>query len=262
MMPDKKMPFAAVLSQGRKKSMTENMSHHPLYIQIAELFRENIRLGKWPQGTRIPAELKLSEDYHVSRITIRKAIDELVRERLLLRHRGKGTFVNEYSADTTEYSTLAKSFTRELLEQGKTVQTLWATVEKVPANAQIAANLQIPLGSLVLALTRLRGTEDGLVGLFKTFVPYRPFLSLSANDYLGSFYNQLKRHGLLMTNQQEYVEAMMPTKELQKILKITKDEPILKRVRFTAANESFREYTECYYIGKKYRYYLDFSTFL
>lgn len=240
--------------------MSTQSDFHPLYIQIADAFRENIRTGRWTQGSKIPTELALCDYYHVSRITIRKAIDELAREKLLVRQQGKGTFVAQYAADATEHSTLVKSFTQELLEQGKQVTTLKATVIKNIADPQIANHLQIEPGAEILELIRVRGTGNDILAYFKTYVPYRPSFSLKASDYYGSFYEYLGQQRIFMTQEQEYVEAIMPTKELQQQLKISQATAVLKRVRFTtSAKEDFHEYTECYYIGNKYRYYFDFS---
>ncbi len=65
-----------------------------------------------------------------------------------------------------------------------------------------------------------------------------------------------------VNQEREYVEAVSPNREVQRKLKIKESEPVLKRVkrvRFTSqADENFYEYTECFYIGKRYRYYLDF----
>lgn len=63
----------------------------PLYAQIADDLREKIQTEVWQTGDKIPPELDLCELYNVSRITVRKAIDELVRENLLYRERAKGT---------------------------------------------------------------------------------------------------------------------------------------------------------------------------
>ncbi|MBC8845373.1 GntR family transcriptional regulator, partial [Escherichia coli] len=67
----------------------------PLYAQIADDLREKIQTEVWQTGDKIPPELDLCELYNVSRITVRKAIDELVRENLLYRERAKGTFVRD-----------------------------------------------------------------------------------------------------------------------------------------------------------------------
>lgn len=233
----------------------------PLYAQIANDLRNHIRTEKWTEGQRIPTEMDLCDIYHVSRITIRKAIDELVRENLLIRKKAKGTFVNQFSPETTNHMTMVKNFTREMLEQGKVADTLYAEVSKIPADYQTAKYLKIHPGDDVLLLKRIRGSsKEDVLAYFVTAIPYRPYFSLVAKDYYGSFYEYLQQFSIYPRKEVEYVEAMLATKELQSILKVSNNEPILKRVRFTNDPASqLSEYTECYYVGTKYKYYLDFS---
>lgn len=236
-------------------------SHHgPLYAQISDKIRSNIQTEKWPEGQRIPTEMELCEIYHVSRITIRKAIDELVRENLLYRERAKGTFVKEFSPDAKSYSTRVKGFTQELMERGQDATTLWALVEKSHADHKIAKYLNSQPGTEILVLRRVRGEGKNILAYFKTHLIYQPDYSLNTNDYYGSLYTYLKEFGIEINQEKEYIEAIAPSKEVQQRLKISENEPVLKRVRFTKQIEkNFYEYTECYYIGRNYRYYLDFE---
>ncbi len=106
----------------------------PLYAQIADDLREKIQSGIWKTGDKIPPELDLCELYNVSRITVRKAIDELVRENLLYRERAKGTFVRDWEEAEDEHFTLVRSFTNEMKELGKKAATLHAEVEVINAD--------------------------------------------------------------------------------------------------------------------------------
>jgi GntR family transcriptional regulator len=67
----------------------------PLYIQLKESLRGSILNGDLKYGDKIPTEAELSEDFKISRITVRKAILELVEEGYLVKRQGKGTFVNK-----------------------------------------------------------------------------------------------------------------------------------------------------------------------
>ena len=72
----------------------KNSSKVPLYVQIVENIRFKIYNDEWEEGHQIPTEMDLCKHYNVGRITIRKAVEELVNERLLYRKRAKGTFVS------------------------------------------------------------------------------------------------------------------------------------------------------------------------
>lgn len=240
--------------------MYSQSKKQPLYAQIASDLRENIRTDKWVEGQRIPTEMDLCDIYHVSRITIRKAIDELVRENLLIRQRAKGTFVNHFSPEETTHVTLVKSFTKELLEQGKIVTTTKVEVAKIPADYRIAKYLNISPGEEVLLLKRVRAADKEFLAYFVTYIPFQDSFSLNAKDYYGSFYQYLQQFNIYLSKNSEYIEAMIATSDLQSLLKINKNDPVLKRVRFTEdTKQGFHEYTECYYDGRKYKYYLDFT---
>ena len=237
-------------------------SNIPLYSQIARELRENIRNGDWSEGQRIPTEMELCDQYHVSRITIRKAIEELTKENLLIREKAKGTFVNHYSPEKTNHLTLIKSFTQEMKEQGKVASTIHASVSKKVADHTIAKQLKIKVGDEVLCLKRTRGSDGEFLAYFITYIPYHFLFSLDSKDYYGSFYDYLAQFDIFPTKQSEYIEAITANTHLQHVLKLKKSDPILKRVRFTTdTKQDFNEYTECFYIGNKYKYYLDFSEY-
>lgn len=235
------------------------MSKIPLYVQIAEHLRDNIKIGKWKEGERIPTEKDLCDIYNVSRITIRKAIDELVREKLLYRERPKGTFVTPFE-DTSDNFTLVKSFTEEMKEMGKQARTLHVDLEVTRANKKLAMYLNMDVGDQVLIMRRIRGDDEKAFAYFVSYIKYEDHFSLNPQDYYGSFYAYLKSQGITVNQEREVVEAILPTHEVAKALKIDTHTPVLKRTRFTSCKrENFYEYTECYYVGSLYKYYLDFS---
>ncbi|KRG15802.1 GntR family transcriptional regulator [Lederbergia galactosidilytica] len=235
-----------------------NQAAYPLYAQIADDMRLHIQTEKWPEGERIPTEMELCDIYHVSRITIRKAIDELMKENLLVRIRSKGTFVKD-TFQEEDHFTIVKGFTQELQERGKLAKTVDVEVKIEHANKRLAKFLNSEVGSEVLVLKRVRGDEDSIFAFFVTYIAYDRDYSLDAKDYYSSFYAYLRTKNISVNQEREYVEAVSPNREVQRKLKIKESEPVLKRVRFTSqADENFYEYTECFYIGKRYRYYLDF----
>lgn len=237
---------------------TNNSS--PLYAQIASNLRYKIHSEEWVPGDKIPPELDLCEVYKVSRITIRKAIDELVRENLLYRKRAKGTFVKDWEDDKNDHFTLVRSFTNEMKELGKKAVTLHVEIQVISASKKLAKHLDISAGDKVLQLKRLRGTENTPFAYFVSAIPYLPEYSLESQDYYGSFYAYLKQFGIVINQEKEYIESILPDLEVQQVLNIDKSEPVLKRVRMTRQWETdFREYSECFYIGSQYRYYIDFG---
>lgn len=233
----------------------------PLYSQIAEDLRLKILSEEWKPGDKIPAELVLCELYHVSRITIRKSIDELVRENLLYRERARGTFVCDWEEDTKEeHYTLIRSFTNEMKELGKEAVTISAEIHIIKADKKISRYLNTDVGKPVMMLKRLRGTKGQAFAYFINYFTYNEAYPTDNSSYSGSLYALLKEYGVVINQEREYIEAVSPAKEVQDMLNVDKHQPILKRVRITRQLEGdFREYSECYYIGSQYRYYIDFG---
>lgn len=231
----------------------------PYYLQIADDMRSNIQIEKWKEGEKIPTELQLCDIYHVSRITVRKAIDELVKDNLIDRKRAKGTFVKKLDAKLSDHFTLVKSFTEEMKEVGIDIVTQTVNVLITHADKRLAQYLDVDLGEKLIVLKRLRGDKKKSIGYFITYFKYEDFFSLNTRDYYGSFYAYLKQHDIIVTNKKEIIESIHPTQEIAYFLKVSQNTPILKRTRFTSdLTNSFKEYTECFYIGKEYKYFVDF----
>src|SRR5919106_6172459 len=91
----------------------------PLYKEVKARLTRGLAAGEWKAGEAIPSETRLAERFHVSIGTVRKAIDELVAERILLRHQGRGTFVATHTEDRTLFyffHIVGKDGSRELPE--------------------------------------------------------------------------------------------------------------------------------------------------
>ncbi|MDT2763725.1 GntR family transcriptional regulator [Enterococcus asini] len=233
----------------------------PLYIQITNELREKIKQDIWPEGFKIPTEYELCDIYHVSRITVRKALDELEKENLIVRKKPIGTFVNQSKGlESNNNYTLVKSFTMEMNELGITIESLRVNVIVSHADHTIAKFLKILPGEKIIILKRLRGVNKKAIGYFITYFKFEEFFSLDSTDYQGSFYEYLGSKNIHIINNQEVVEAILPVQQIARILKVTNSTPILRRCRFASDKEhNFYEYTECYYIGSEYKYYIDFT---
>lgn len=233
-------------------------SNEPLYLKIACDLRSNITIEKWKEGERIPTEMELCEIFHVSRITIRKAIDELVRDNLLIRKKAKGTFVKSDVQLNDNHFTLFKSFTNEMKEVGIDVETLKVNILVSYADNKISKYLNIKPGEKIIILKRLRGEKGKAFAFFVTYIRFNNNISLKSSDYYGSFYSYLTGLDIHIEKNKEVVEAILPNYEVASMLKISQKLPVLKRTRFARdINKQFYEYTECYYIGSSYKYYLD-----
>ncbi len=108
----------------RKEGTAIRINHNspvPLYYQLREQIRDNILSGKWEYGKELPSELRLCETLQLSRATVKQAMDELVREGLIERKRGKGTFVTYQNEGFNIFA--EPSLTRQMRSMGVTVHS-------------------------------------------------------------------------------------------------------------------------------------------
>jgi GntR family transcriptional regulator len=175
----------------------EKTSRSPLYLQLMQRIRNDIGAGVYPAGGRIPSEQELCETYGVSRVTVRKAILDLVHEGLLVRRQGKGTFVagQRLCRDLRSLD----SFADACISGGHQPDTRLISAQLIPAAGEDAQLLALPQQAQVLELCLLRLCDSEPVLLETLRFP-------AAYDYLrdeaadGSLYACLRRRGVIPTS--------------------------------------------------------------
>ena len=125
-------------------------SFSPLYQQIKGLILRGLQAGEWRPGEAIPSEIDLAARYKVSQGTVRKAIDELAAENLLMRRQGKGTFVSTHAEERVQYRFLR--LTPDLPIQQEPSQREFLDCRRLKAPADVAKVLNLPLGGDVIEI--------------------------------------------------------------------------------------------------------------
>lgn len=136
------------------QSELDRNSITPLYMQIADRLLQMVRSGELAPGDQLPPELDLAERFEVGRVTVRKAIDELTRERLLVRRRGKGTFIAERKIERKLVD--VASFTARMEALGLSATSQLMEVQRLSATRDVARKLHLAEGAPIVAITRLR----------------------------------------------------------------------------------------------------------
>ncbi|WP_166355639.1 GntR family transcriptional regulator [Phytoactinopolyspora limicola] len=140
----------------------------PLYFQVARQIEAAIVEGRLRPGARLDNELVLAEQLRLSRLTIRRAIQHLVDKGLLVRKRGVGTQV--VHGQVKRAATLTSLYD-DLVKSGQQPTTQVLKIDLVPAPAEVADALGISEGRQVLALERLRSTQDGPLAIMRNWLP-------------------------------------------------------------------------------------------
>lgn len=179
----------------------------PLYHQVELDMRERIQSGEWGGGQQIPAEGELCVLYGTSRVTIREAIGRLEADGLVIRRRGRGTFVCE--ARITAGARGLTSFTEEMAELGLQGGSRVLHVAVEPCPTATARRLQLVEGDDVITLKRLRLGDGMPVGIQTAYLPAERFPGLERLDLSGrSLYATLAdRYGIAPVEAEETFEV-------------------------------------------------------
>ncbi|MCI1832451.1 MAG: GntR family transcriptional regulator [Bifidobacterium sp.] len=179
--------------------MLQDDTRIPMYAQLKATLLADITSGRYTAGSRIPAEPALCEAYGVSRITVRKAINELVEDGYLLKKQGKGTFVRRHVIDRKiEY---VMGFTESLEKAGYRASSEVLERRTIPADKRLAEQLDVGCGDDVLYIQRLRKGDGMPVMLENNYFPADRFGFLEDADLTGSLYRLLsERHGIRPIN--------------------------------------------------------------
>ncbi len=236
--------------------MTKHHSSVPLYIQIKEYIRQNIQSGVFEVNERIPSERQLAEQFSVNRLTVSKALSELVREGLLYTQVGKGTYVCLVKIDQALQS--LTSFTQDMDGRGKSASSrvLHAAIE--PAGTEVAKALAILPGAEVFALHRVRLADDQLIALEKSHIIYAlcPGILERHNFSCESLYKVLRdSYRIHLTYAHQTIEASIAEAEELEVLEADACTPILRITRVTH-NEHDRaiEFVRSLYRGDRYKF--------
>lgn len=176
-----------------KTPKTERESANPLYSQVVEGIKARIESGAYKINSRIPTEPELCEEYGVSRITVRRAVEELEAEGLLIRRQGKGTFVTEKAAKVAEKAVY--SFNEACRAMGKEASTRVIGARTEKATAEDMAGLNLPENSRVVEIDRVRYADGEAVLLERNHFPMALSYLLESN-LKGSIYELLRTYGV------------------------------------------------------------------
>lgn len=230
----------------------------PLYYQLKEVLKQQIRAGHLAPHTAIPSEPELVAQYHVSRATVRQALTELVHEGLLYRQHGRGTFVCEPRVQQN-ISELT-SFSDDLRRRGKRPGGLLLVSELTRGSQEVRDQLRLMDEEQVVRLERLRTADDAPIAYEVDYLPYPRAAGVyqRAKEVAdGSLYTLMHTEGLHPYIAEQSFKGDKATTREAELLRIDVDAPGL-RLSATSFDETGApiEYTEAFYPGSHYEFQL------
>ena len=220
---------------------------HEAREQVLELI-ETLQVGD-----SIPSERALSHDLGVSRLTLRAALDELVREGRLTRRRGSGTFVAE--PKVAKGMTIT-SFSDDMRLRGLTPGSQTLEFRTIAAGARLGRILHVSPSQPVLSVKRLRLADGEPMAVELLHVPESLFPGLTARDLEeSSFYDMMvSRYGIEIVGGTQTVEPTVTGEEESGVLGVPLHSPALLFERVThTADGDIVEFTSSIYRGDRYR---------
>jgi len=227
-----------------------------LYQQIKSLLLQGLDRGDWKPGEAIPSEVELAARFQVSQGTVRKAIDELAAENLLLRRQGKGTFVATHHEAQVRFR-----FLRLTPDDGKQAVSGSRILEcrRVRATADIAALLELRQADMVVNLRRVLSFDQMPTILEDIWLPGSVFQGLTTHAlarYRGPLYALFEtQFGVSMVRADEKIKAVAATKDHAAILQVAVATPLLQveRIAFTYGDRPV-EVRRGVYVTDRYHY--------
>ena len=211
----------------------------PLYQQIKGLILKSLQAGQWKPGDAIPSEMDLAARFRVSQGTVRKAIDELATDNLLVRRQGKGTFVATHAERQVQYR-----FLKLVPDQGDTesegpAERRIVDCRRVRASADVARALSVRTGEALLQVRRVLSFGGEPTILEDIWLPGAPFKGLTAerlSAYRGPMYALFETEfGVRMVRAEEKIRAVCPDAAQSALLMLPPQSPLLsvERIAYT-----------------------------
>lgn len=228
----------------------------PIYHQLYEILRSNIVRGEWQPGDMLPSETELIEQYRVSRITVRQALETLVNEGLIYRQRGRGTFV----AHPTVEQGLSRiiSFTEDMRQRGFRPDTEIISAGVIPAPAEIAEKLHIDAGEELVRLERLRLADGEPMSIEESHLVHRCCPGVLKYDYAQIPLTEVldRDYGIRPVRAKQVIRAISAPARLAQKLSISPQAALLyiERVSYSDQNIPI-EFLRLYHRGDRYALY-------
>lgn len=222
------MGISSTLAMFPKNEQIDKNSPLPYYIQLKEILKGYIENGDWKTGSQIPSEPELCEIFEISRTVVRQALKDLTYEGLLVREKGRGTFVAEPKINEGLIQELT-GFYQDMTGRGLHPESQILKQHIIPANAWVANSLGIEDGSLVIEIERLRFINREPIVLVTTYLPFASCPALVEADLRQrSLYEFIEQEcNLFIDRGRRTIEAVPANEYEAQLLQIEKGSPLI-----------------------------------
>ncbi len=228
----------------------------PLYLQLKDALTADIEAGIYKPHERLMSERELVEKFKVSRMTVRQALTELIRDGILYTRAGKGTYVNA-SKIKQELQTLT-GFSQVMAARGSVVSARVLDAHIIPATLTLAAIFAIPMNTELVLLSRLRLSDGIPLAIEQAHIQHKICPGILEYDFSKeSLYNILAAHyNTHLVRAEQTMEASLAVPQEAELLQIKHLAPVLRieRLSYNAQN-ILVEYVVSAYRGDRYKFH-------
>jgi GntR family transcriptional regulator len=235
-------------------SAIDPASHIPLYHQLYLILRDKIVKGVWQPGDPFPKDSDLEAKYGVSRITVRRAVDTLVNENMVIRQRGRGSFVAVGGVKNVHNHLF--SFDEEMHRRNLTPSTKIIALQYAPVSDLTASQLNIRVGEELAGLKRLR-YGNGEPQCYEEVWLVHAYCSgiLETHDFSRESLTHVleEEYHLRLSKAEQTISAIIPTRQISKMLGLAGKQPVLflERVSYSQRGVAI-DYRRIYYRGDRF----------
>ena len=199
----------------------------PYHAQVSRALEQTITTSLQP-GDQLPGEPRLCELFGVSRPVIRQALDQLERDGLVHRVMGKGTFVAERKISEGLLASLT-GFHEDMVAKGYTPTSRVLKLERIAAHGEIARHLELPAGTPVIELRRLRFVNNHAIQVVSNFLPYDLCPGVLNEDFTRSslYAFLLAEYGLQVERGKRAISAVLASAEEAALLDVPPGSPLI-----------------------------------
>ncbi|HUA89289.1 MAG TPA: GntR family transcriptional regulator [Steroidobacteraceae bacterium] len=233
----------------------DESSSLPLYQQLQRALRQAIETRVLGPDDALPPERDLAQDFQVSRITVRKAIDGLIGEGMLVRRQGSGTFVR---ARVEKNFSKLTSFSEDMRARGRTPRSVWLRKSSGTVTPEEALTLRASPGTPVFRFHRIRFADDAPMAIEYATILAACLPGIDAVD--SSLYTALERVGNRPVRALQRLRAVLFTAEQAEILQAQERDAglLVERLGFLKDGRA-AEFTQSFYRGDIYDFVAELS---
>jgi GntR family transcriptional regulator len=247
-----------------KRIAIDRTSSIPLYVQLRDALQEQIDQNSWVPGDQLPGDQELCEAYGVSRTVVRQALQELSFQGMIVRHRGRGTFVAEPKISSTSLVHSLMGFHEDMVVRGLEMRNEILEKVMLPANPKTAHYLDLESLAPIVKLERLRFVEGEPIVHVTSYLPYDLCPTIMTADLTEkSLYAFLDDEcDLRVTRGRRRIEAVAVNEPEARLLQVETGAPVIRMESVSYLQDGRPiEYFDALFRGDRSRFELEVARF-